>query len=63
MTDTRAPTDTQVPRRPLESVTRACHDPIRSALDGIESRLSAGILGALRRSRELHLELIAEVGL
>lgn len=63
MTDTRAPADTQAPRRPLESVTRACHDPIRSALDEIESRLSTGILGALRRGRELHRELIAEVDL
>lgn len=56
-------TDTQAPPRPLESVSRACHDPFRSALDELESWLSTGILGALRRGHEVHRGLVADVDL
>lgn len=56
-------TGSEAPPRPAQQVERACHDPFRAALERIETRLSSGILGALRRGHEGHHALITEVGL
>ena len=41
----------------------ACHDPLREALDDIESKLSTRLVHVLEGCREVHAELMAEAGL
>lgn len=56
-------TDSEADRSPLDLAAAACHVPFEEALDAIESNLSGGVIHVLRRGREVHGALLAEVGL